>query len=183
MRLAALLAGILAATAVAAQSPQTEEIKAMAGTWDVVMTFRPNPDAPATVAKDLLAERTMIGQYLQESMRPARQPAAPESDFRRISYLAYNRTDGRWEYSSIDTRVTGIMTRVNFGGALATGVPFYIQSFTLPIEFGDKLGGRALRLREEMRRTSADRDELLQYWTLPGGTEWLAVHYQYLRRR
>jgi hypothetical protein len=34
-----------------------------------------------------------------------------------------------------------------------------------------------------MKRHANDRDELLQYWTLPGGAEWLAVRYEYSRRR
>jgi hypothetical protein len=116
-------------------------------------------------------------------MQPAPGSASAGSDFRRISYLAYNSTDSRWEYSSIDTRVTGVMTRSNFGGDIASEITFYIASFTLPVEFGEKMGGRAVRLRDVMRRRSADRDELLQYWTPPGGGEWLAVHYEYSRRR
>jgi hypothetical protein len=174
---------LIAATAqsAAAQAP-AEELAAMTGTWDVVMTFRPDPDQPPAVVKGIVAQRTLVGQYLQEVMQPAPGSASGAADFRRISYLAYNTTDSRWEYGSIDTRVTGVMTRSNFGGDLAAGVAFYIASFTLPLELGEKMGGRAVRLRDHMKRHSADRDELLQYWTPPGGGEWLAVHYEYRRR-
>ena len=46
-------------------------------------------------------------------MRLATKPPAPGSnlpDFRRISYLTYNRVEGRWQYVSLDTRFpAGIM--------------------------------------------------------------------------
>jgi hypothetical protein len=166
-----------------AADARTEALRAMTGTWEVAMTFRPNPDLPPVVAEGIVAQRTMMGQYLQEVMQPAPGVASGDADFRRVSFLAYNPTDSRWEYSSVDTRVTGVMTRINFGGESAADLSFHMPSFTLPLEFGEKMGGRALRLRERMQRLSADREELLQYWTLPGREEWLAVRYVYTRRR
>jgi hypothetical protein len=62
---------LLAQPAAAKPDPRMELLKAMTGRWDVVMTFRPNPDAEPLVVKDLVAERTMIGQYLQEVMQAA----------------------------------------------------------------------------------------------------------------
>lgn len=161
--------------------PQTAHLQRMAGTWEAVMTLRTSPNTPPIVVKGLLVERTMIGgQYLQEVMTPG--PSATTPDFRRISYLLYNKADNRWEYSSIDTRVASIMTRANFGNEPGAEITFHMATFTLP-GFGPEFEGRAVRLREVMRQQSNDRDELLQYWTPAGGVEWLAVHYQYTRKR
>ena len=75
------------------------------------------------------------------------------------------------------------MTRANYGANSPSELTFHMMSFTLPMEFGEKMGGRSVRLREEMKLHSPDRDELVQYWTPAGGREWLAVRYEYSRRR
>src|SRR5262245_51337112 len=77
--------------------PQTERLERMTGAWDVVMTMRTSADAPPLVVKGIVAERTMVGQYLQEVMKLP--PGAGGPGFTRISFLVYNRTDNRWEYS------------------------------------------------------------------------------------
>jgi hypothetical protein len=82
--------------------PQAAQLARRVGAWDVVMTLRPTPDAASIVVKDLVAERVMIGLYLQEIMRPASGSGIP--DFRRIEYLTYNPVEARWQYVSMDTR-------------------------------------------------------------------------------
>ena len=122
---------------------QTEQLRSMAGSWDVVMTFRPSPGMVPQVATGIVAERTMIGDYLQEVMRPELAAGAAD-DFRRISYLVHNKTDSRWEYSSIDTRVRGVMTRSNFGNERGMEITFFMQSFALPMEFGGMAVARSV---------------------------------------
>lgn len=75
----------------------------------------PAPDAEPIVANGLIAERIMIGPYLQEIMRPG-PDGGP--DFRRIDYLSYDRVEGRWKYVSMDTRLpVSIMPASSFAGA------------------------------------------------------------------
>jgi hypothetical protein len=69
--------------------PETKQLAQRTGTWDVVATMWPSPGATAIVTKELIAERTMIGPFLQEIMRPA--SASKQADFRRIDYLSYDR--------------------------------------------------------------------------------------------
>jgi hypothetical protein len=69
-----------------------------AGLWDVVETTW---DTPPTVKK-LVAERKMIGSFLEEVIEPA--PNSPTADIKRIDYLSFNRIEGRWKYVSMDTR-------------------------------------------------------------------------------
>lgn len=51
--------------------PEEQQLGERAGTWNVVATMWPAPDAKPIVTNGLIAERTMIGSYLQEIMRPA----------------------------------------------------------------------------------------------------------------
>ncbi len=64
--------------------PEAARLSRRVGTWDVVMTMRPTSDAEPLVVKGLVADRVMIGLYLQETMRPAQESDVP--DFRRIEY-------------------------------------------------------------------------------------------------
>src|SRR5262249_23283232 len=48
---------------------------------------------------------------------------------------------------------------------------------------GPELEGRFCRARHVTTRESDDRDISRQYWTAVGSTEWLAVQYEYTRRR
>jgi hypothetical protein len=160
--------------------PQTERLKKMTGIWDVTMTVQFTPDASPIVVKGLTATRTMVGQYLQETMKP--DPSSGVPDFTRISHMLYNKADNRWEYVSIDTRISGIMNRENFGNEQGDSITLHIMNFTLP-GFGEQFDGKALRLRDVLIRHSVDKDELKQYWTPAGGKEWMAVHYEYTRRK
>jgi len=152
-----------------------------AGTWDVVMTLRPAPDAKPIVVKGLVAERSVIGLYLQEIMRPSEGSDA--ADFRRIEYLTYNPVQARWQYVSMDTRVpVGLMPATSFGDQPTDSITVHFENFAIP-GFGPELEGRFFRARHVTTRESDDRDISRQYWTAVGSTEWLAVQYEYTRRR
>lgn len=59
--------------------PEAESLARRAGTWDVLMTLRPTPDANPIITTGLIAERKMIGLFLEEVMRPAPGSALPGS--------------------------------------------------------------------------------------------------------
>ena len=73
-----------------------------AGRWTVVTTLRPTPDGKPPVTEGLVAERAMVGPYLQETLEPA--PGAKGPAWKRIDYLTCNRVEGRWQHVSLDTR-------------------------------------------------------------------------------
>ncbi len=88
--------------------PEEAQLKQRIGTWDVTARLRLRPDATPIVTDGLLAERTMVGLYLQEVMKPA--PGSKAPDFRRLAYEYYSQVEGRWQYVSMDTRFpVGIM--------------------------------------------------------------------------
>jgi hypothetical protein len=161
--------------------PEAARLERRVGTWDVVMTLRPTPESTPVVVKGLIAERTMIGLYLQEIMRPAEGSGI--SDFRRLEYLTYNRVETRWQYVSMDTRVpVGLMPATGFGDDAASNITLYFQNFAIP-GFGPELEGRLLRARHVTTSESDDRDITRQYWIGVGRPEWLAVQYEYTRKR
>ena len=59
--------------------PEAALLASRAGEWSVVMTLRPTPDAAPIVTKGLIAQRTMIGLFLQEVLHPG--PTANSPDF------------------------------------------------------------------------------------------------------
>lgn len=142
------------------------------------MTLRPTATATPVVVTGAVAERTMIGLYLQEVMKPA--PGSNVPDFRRLDYLTYDSVQARWEYASMDTRAPiGLMFAKSVGADTAADVTVYFDNFANPLPGG--FGG-SVRARHVDRRLSEDRHVKQQYWTIPGEPEWLAVQYAYTRK-
>jgi hypothetical protein len=151
------------------------------GTWNVVSTLRLTPDAQPIVQKDLVADRRMVGAYLEEVMKPVASSSGPE--FRRIAYLTYSRVEGRWQYVSIDTRFpVGIMPAYSFG----RDTPGKIELEFQPIAFvglGRDVEGQMVRSNFVISWDRPDRETARQYWVAADGTgrQWLAVQYEYAR--
>ena len=159
--------------------PEAKELARRVGTWDVVNTFRPAPAAAPIVRTGLVAERVMIGLYLQEVMKPA--PGSNVPDFRRMEYLTYNSVEARWQYVSMDTRVPmGLMPARSVERQQGSSITVYFDNAALA-GFGPQIEGRLFRARHVTTVESADRDVSRQYWISPGNDEWLAVEYDYTR--
>lgn len=144
------------------------------GTWQVVATAWPMPGADPIVTDGLVAERRMIGLYLQEIMRPVDGP-----DFRRLDYLHFDRVEGRWKYVSMDTRLpVSIMPAVSFDRELV--LHFDPLGF---IGFGSEVDGKLMRSDMQISRPDPDKTLKQQHFiTSDGsGTKWLAMQYEYTR--
>lgn len=164
-----------------APGPEAAALARRAGAWDVVMTIRPTPDAEPRVTRGMVAERRMIGLYLNEVMRPAAGADMP--DFQRIDYLTWDAVQQRWAYVSMDTRFpVGIMHALGYGATNDDAIEVEFDLAALP-GWGEAIEGRLLRARHVSTRESEDRDVTRQYWSQPGLGEWLAVQYEYERRR
>ena len=161
--------------------PEAGWLARRVGSWDVVMRLWPAPDAAPVEVAGLVAERKMIGLYLQETMTPAPGSSVPE--FRRIEYLTFNPVETRWQYVSLDTRAPiGLMPARSYGMAEGDSITVYFDNSALA-GFGPEFEGRLFRARHVTSRMSDDRDVSRQYWTRAGGAEWLAVEYAYTRKR
>jgi hypothetical protein len=152
-----------------------------AGTWNVVSTLRLTPDAPPIVRKDVMADRRMVGPYLEEVMKPVASSASP--GFRRIAYLTYSRVEGRWQYVSIDTRFpVGIMPAYSFGKETPGKIELEFQPIAF-VGLGPDVEGRMVRSNFVISWDSLDRETARQFWIAADGTgqQWLAVQYDYAR--
>jgi uncharacterized protein DUF1579 len=162
--------------------PEAEMLQQRAGTWDVDFTLWPSPGATPIVTRGLVAERTMIGLFLQEVMRPAPDSTVPA--FRRLDYLSYDRVEGRWKYVSMDTRFpAGIMPAWSLGGEVQGVITLQFEPLGF-VGFGEQIEGRFVRSDMVITRAAADHEFKRQHFTMADGTgkTWLAVQYEYRRR-
>jgi hypothetical protein len=135
------------------------------------------------VTKGLIAEREMVGLFLHETMHPA--PGSKEPDFKRIAYLTYSQVEGRWQYVSLDTRMpVGIMPATSFDRQQADRITFQFEPLAW-VGMGENVEGKMMRSNLVLTRPSADKELAQQYWVSADGTgrEWLAVQYEYSRKR
>jgi Protein of unknown function (DUF1579) len=148
-----------------------------AGSWEVVATLRPTADAKPMVTRGLVAERTLIGLYLQEVMKPGANSSEPE--FQRIDYLTYNRVEGRWQYVSMDTRLpVGIMPAYSFDKGELQFEPIAF------VGLGHNVEGMMVRSNMVITRDGNAHQTKEQYWSMADGSgrTWLAVQYDYRRK-
>jgi hypothetical protein len=162
--------------------PEQQLLEKQTGTWDVVASIWPAPDAQPIVSRGIVAERTMVGPILQERMQPA--PGSQTPAFTRLDYLNFDRVEGRWKYVSMDTRFpVSIMPARSFGPAQdgKIDVQFEPQGF---VGFGPEVEGRFMV--SDMAISSPDADHVLkeQHVIMANGTgkSWLFVRYEYTRR-
>lgn len=162
--------------------PEGGALAARAGDWDVVETVWPQPGAPAQVRRGQIAQRHMVGLYLNETMRDPKAQPAPGVE--RIDYLGFNRVTGRWEYLSMDTRVpVGLMPAWSFEHDPVERIRVEFQPFALPGD-GSTVTGQLLRMEQVIAQAGPDADTKDQYF-IPAdgsGVKWLAHRYAYRRR-
>src|SRR4051794_37681134 len=105
-------------------------IAARTGLWDVTETVWASPGAAPVTTTGLVAERRMMGTMLQEVLRVGENPSSPVD---RIDYLRYSRSEGHWDYVSMDTRAdVGIMPAWSFAAGDNTRIDLTFAPFALP---------------------------------------------------
>src|SRR5678815_3458703 len=136
--------------------PEEQQLKQRTGTWTVKATFRPTPDAKPMVTEQLVAERKMVGLYLEETMHP--DAGAKMPDFRRLAYQYYSRVEGRWQYVSLDTRFpVGIMPAYSFANEANGKLTMVFESLAF-VGLGKDVEGRMIRSNLEISRESNDHE-------------------------
>ena len=163
--------------------PENAWLAPRVGTWDVVETVWAAPGATPTVAsQNLVAERRLVGSFLQETIHPAASAAA--ADIKRVDYLSFHRVEGRWKYVSMDTRApVGIMPAASYGREEEKRINVRFDSFTIPGD-GAGVSGQMLRMEQDIIQEDANHDRKDQYFILADGSgkRWLAHRYAYTRR-
>jgi hypothetical protein len=163
--------------------PEETALRDRTGAWDVVATLWAAPNAAPVVTRGLVADRVMIGPFLQETLRPA--PGSGVADFRRLDYLNFDRVEGRWKYVSMDTRFpVSIMPAWSFGPARDSSITlqFAPQAF---VGFGPQVEGRFMVSDLVVTWSDASHEVKRQHVTMADGSgaRWLFVQYEYSRRR
>lgn len=160
--------------------PENEAIARSVGLWDVTETLWDGPGKPPQVTGGLIAERRMIGQMLQETLRSASDP----NKILRMDYLSFNRVERRWAYVSLEMRApVGIMTAQSYGREKDGDIEIVFQPFAVPGP-GRNATGQMLRMRQRIITDGAGSQRKDQYFTMVDGVndEWLAHQYAYVRR-
>jgi hypothetical protein len=163
--------------------PEQRALAADVGRWDVVAKLWTGPGTDPIVTSGLVAERKMIGGFLQEVMSPARGSRVP--DFHRLDYLNFDRVEGRWKYVSMDTRFpVSIMPASGFRPTSDGRIElqFAPQAF---VGFGDTVEGRFMV--SDMIITHSDADHMVKEQHIimadGAGANWTLARYEYARRR
>jgi hypothetical protein len=160
---------------------ENAQIAQRVGVWDVTETVWDAPTANPVITK-WVAERRMIGEFLEEILEPA--VGAPPEEVQRIDYLSYHRIEGRWKYVSMDTRASvGMMPASSADRGDLDRIHLTFEPFAIPIE-GSR-AGQLLLMQETITQTDANHDRKDQYFNLADGrgSLWLKHRYEYVRRK
>lgn len=158
-------------------------LAARVGLWDVTETVWNSPEATPVTTTGLVAERSLMGTLLQETIRKPGE--ASDKAVQRTDLLSYNRLEGRWGYVSFDMRApVGLMPAWSTGRGDGVSIALSFTPFAVPIA-GTTVKGQFLLMEQVIRFEGSDRDVKDQYFTLAdgSGTRWLAHRYAYIRRR
>ncbi|WP_413197537.1 hypothetical protein [Pararobbsia alpina] len=178
------IAGVLVTVPASAQDSEpraTREAAALSsqqGHWAVVETFWSRPGSLPVVTKGLVAERRMVGNLLEETMR-----SAGNGEPVRIDYLGYDAIAGQWTYVSIDTRISvPPMSATSFERDAPDHITVRFEPFAAP-PLSPGWSGRLLRMEQVIARDGPDRETKDQYFILADGSSarWLAHRYEYQR--
>lgn len=159
--------------------PEAQLLASRAGDWDATITIWPAPGAEPLVWTDVTAHREMVGGFLQEVLFQD----GPEA-FKRLSYLHYNRVEGRWQYVSMDTRFpAGIMPATGEASNTPDRIVLEFEPIAFP-GWGTDVDGWMLRSNLEVTGLGTDHEVARQHWVRADGTgtRWLAVEFDYKRR-
>jgi hypothetical protein len=150
------------------------------GSWAVTDTFRIKPDADPQVSTGLVADRRMVGSFLEETLHSAGQ-----TEPLRIDYLGYDAIAGQWRYVSIEARIpVAPMPAASFTRDAPEHITLRFDPFAAPA-IAPGWAGRMLRMEEVITRDGPDHETKDQYFVLADGSgvRWLAHRYDYRRQR
>jgi hypothetical protein len=163
------------------QGKEYNFIKPLIGSWKVVQTIYSLGGEKILTRDTFKVERKMIGNFLEEIMQPIKTELKP---FTRVSYLSYNRANMRWEYIVLDTRYPLMMFETSDIPQVSEdkNIHLYLGAFIVPPFFGKEYNGIFAKQHRVITFKSSDSEINRQYWTLPGGKEFLAIEYDFERK-
>jgi len=169
-----------AVSSVGGEGPETAALVSQEGSWAVTDTFRITPDAAPQVSTGLVADRRMVGSFLEETLHSdgSTKPL-------RIDYLGYDAIAGQWRYVSVEARIpVAPMPAASFTRDAPEHITLRFDPFAAPA-IAPGWAGRMLRMEEVITRDGPDHETKDQYFILADGSgvRWLAHRYDYRRQR
>jgi len=173
VRLTAVFAIVtaLALTTAAAPDPEHERLAAMAGTWDVDMTFWFQPGRPGIRAQATSSIRPLLNGLFVEEKIDGMLNGAP---FTTLSWTGFNTGTHQYEATRISTTNTA---RIAETGAWDEGT----RQLELKADY--PLAGDTWHQRTVIQPTSPDAMIATSYLSFGAVPEWKAVEIKYTRRK
>ncbi|MGE5833684.1 MAG: DUF1579 family protein [Acidobacteriota bacterium] len=164
-------AGTVVAAATAPQAgPEHARLTAMAGTWDVEMTFWFKPGAPPVVTKGTATIRPLLNGLFIEEKIDGTLNGAP---FTTLSWTGFNTATHQYEATRISSTNT---MRIAESGI------YDEKTKQLELKADYPLAGDTWHQRTLIQLTSADAMTAASYLSFGTVPEWKAVEIKYARR-
>ncbi len=149
--------------------PQHKELAAMAGKWEVTVTSFEGPKPEVSKGK---AVRKMIfgGRWLQEEY----EGTYMGQPFQGLGITGYDNVMKKYIFFWTDSMSTTFMT--GDGQMDASG-----KVLNASMSFSDPVSGKAVKMREVLKRESADQETFEMYANGPDGKEMKMMEMTYKR--
>ena len=166
---------IAASTAIAAQTaradPEHARLTALAGTWDVEMTFKFRPDGPGIQVKGTSTIRSLLGgQFIEEKI----EGVLNGTPFTTLAWTGYN--TGTKQYEA--TRIASTNT-----ARIAETGSYDEATRQLELKADYSLAGDTWHQRTVIQVLSADTMIATSYLSFGTVPEWKAVDIKYTRKQ
>jgi len=165
---------LAASSAVAAQTPRADpehaRLTALAGNWDVEMTFKFRPDGPGIQTKGTSTIRVLFGgMYIEEKI----EGALNGTPFTTLAWTGYNTGTKQYEATRIASTNTA---RIAEAGSYDEAT----RQFELKADY--PLAGETWHQRTVIQLISADSMIATSYLSFGTVPEWKGVEIKYTRK-
>ena len=150
--------------------PEHARLTAMAGTWDVDMTFRFRPDGPPVAVKATSTIRPVLGGlFIEESI----EGALNGTPFTTLAWTGFNTSTRQYEATRIASTNTA---RIAETGTYDERT----KQFELKADY--PLAGETWHQRTVIQQSSPDAMTATSYLSFGNVPEWKAVEIKYSRK-
>ena len=169
LAIAAILVGAFLAP-IRAAMPEHARLTAMAGTWDVEVTFWFRPDGPGATSKGVSTIRPLLGGTFIEEKIEGTMNGAP---YTTLAWTGFNTASKQYEATRIaSTNTIRIAETGNYDEKT--------KQFELKAEYA--FGGDTWHQRTVIQVISADSMVATSYLSFGAVPEWKGVEIKYARR-
>jgi hypothetical protein len=151
--------------------PEHARLTAMAGTWDVEMTFRFRPDGPGLPVKATSTIRPLLGGFFVEETIEGTLNGTP---FTTLAWTGFNTTTHQYEATRIASTNTA---------RIAEAGTYDEQTKQFELKADYSLAGDTWHQRTVIQQASPDAMTATSYLSFGAVPEWKAVEIKYSRRK